>query len=206
MSLRLTGGDPGRGGRTLQAMPSAPGTGEPLLLRVARGDPEAVGACLERYGALVWSIARGLSNDVSQVEDAVQEIFIELWRSADRFDPSRASEATFIATIARRRIIDRRRRIARRPESEILEGHDPPVADAGLAQVDISDEADRASRALATLRPEQRRVIEMSVVEGLTHREIAAATGMPLGTVKSHIRRGLDRVATLVQRGEEEEG
>lgn len=176
-----------------------------LLQRVAQGDAEAVGACLERYGPLVWSIARSLSSDVGQVEDAVQEIFIELWRKADRYDSSKAAESTFIATIARRRIIDRRRSRARQPESEDLENHDTPVEDRSLHLVELGDDAARAAEAVATLKPDQQRVIQLSVIEGLTHQEIAATTGLPLGTVKSHIRRGLDRVAQIL-RGREDEG
>lgn len=179
-------------------------TPEPLLPRVAEGDPEAVNACLERYSALVWSLARGLTSDSATVEDTVQEIFIDLWRSAHRFDVTKASEATFIATIARRRVIDRRRRISRSPVSESLEGMDFPTTDEGFERVDIGDDAARAAAAVGQLKPDQRRVIRMSIVDGLTHREIAETTGLPLGTVKSHVRRGLEKVAEKLRQASEE--
>lgn len=175
-----------------------------LLPRIASGDGTAVEACLQRYSPLVWSLARRMWKEVTAVEDVVQEIFIEIWKSAARFDASKASETTFIATIARRRIIDRRRRISSAPPQEGMEEREMPVEEEGFERIDIGDEALRARAALDQLKPEQRRVILMSVVDGLTHQEVAQATGLPLGTVKSHIRRGLDKAAQLLRapRGE----
>lgn len=167
----------------------------PLLVRVAAGDPGAVRAVLDRYSSLVWSLASGLSRDPHEVEDVVQDVFVDVWRSAARYDPKVASEATFIATIAGRRVIDRRRRAGRRLDPEPLEEEFAPGAvDENLRQVDLDDEAAQAREAVAQLTGDRRRVLELSVVEGLTHREIAADTGIPLGTVKSHIRRGLAEV------------
>lgn len=177
----------------------------PVLLRIARGDADAVGACLERYGALVWSVVSKAWKDVATIEDLVQEIFIDVWKSAARFDPARASEATFIATIARRRVIDRRRRQGRAPEHALIDEVEVAGEDVGLAQVDLGDDARLARQALAELRPVQRRVILMSVVDGLTHLEIATATGLPLGTVKSHIRRGLDQAAQTLRSARRED-
>lgn len=166
-----------------------------LLLRIARGDGDAVSECLDRYGPLVWSVAKRIWDDVATIEDIVQEVFIDVWKSAERFDPAKASEATFIATIARRRVIDRRRRVGRAPVHEQVDETSASAEDAGIEGVDLVDEARVARAALAALKPDQRRVILMSVVEGLTHPEIATATGLPLGTIKSHIRRGLDQAA-----------
>jgi RNA polymerase sigma-70 factor (ECF subfamily) len=182
------------------AMVEAPTTAEHLLPRVALGDADAVEACLQRYTPLVWSLAKRLSRDVSTLEVVVQEIFIDLWKSAGRFDPAKASEATFIATVARRRVIDRQRRTARTPLSEPVLELSASADEPGFERVDAVDEARRATAALARLRPVQRRLILMSVVHGLTHREIAATTGLPLGTVKSDIRRGLERAAQLLRR------
>ena len=186
--------------RAIESFPPLPMTqpspkSEALLTRIARGDADAVGACLERYGAMVWSVVSKAWKDFSTIEDLVQEIFIDVWKSAGRFDPERASEATFIATIARRRVIDRRRRVGRAPEQELIEEHEVSQEDGALALVDLGDEAQLAREALDELKPDQRRVILMSVVDGLTHSEIATETGIPLGTVKSHIRRGLDQAA-----------
>jgi RNA polymerase sigma factor (sigma-70 family) len=173
-----------------------------LLLRVAAGDPAAIRECIARFGSLVWSIARRL--DPAEAEDAVQEIFLDLWRSAGRYDPRIASEPAFVAMIARRRLIDRRRSRARRPATEGID-EVPSIPDAQVQLPDACAEASQAARALTRLRPEQREVLVLSTCHGLSHGEIAARTGMPLGTVKAHARRGLMsiRAALLgVQQGE----
>jgi RNA polymerase sigma-70 factor (ECF subfamily) len=179
---------------------------QPVLERIARGDQRAVEQCIAQYGALVWAIARRLTRGNADAEDAVQEIFTDVWRSAHRYQPALGSEKVFITTIARRRLIDRLRRDAQRPPmdpQEVLDElgfHSP--GDAG----EVSWEAERAAQALGELRPEQRRVIELGLLHGLTHTEIAAATGMPLGTVKTFMRRGLiqvrDRLGIQVGPGE----
>jgi RNA polymerase sigma-70 factor (ECF subfamily) len=169
---------------------------QPILPAVARGDPDAVRECVERYKNLVWSLARR-QLPAAEAEDAVQEIFIELWKSADRFDPQKASEKTFIATIARRRLIDRLRRHGRRPQMQSLPEPDEPAAEPAVddhVAIERGVEASMAARYLAELRPEQRNVIRMSVVYGMSHSEIAESTGIAIGTVKSHIFRGLARV------------
>src|SRR5271166_2344489 len=94
---------------------------EPTFLeRIAAGDPLAVDGCLEKYRGLVWSIARRFPGNHADTEDAVQEVFVELWRHAGRFDAAVAAESTFVATVARRRLIDRHRRRARQPEAVSL--------------------------------------------------------------------------------------
>lgn len=188
---------PRRGPRSSPRM--SPNSSEALLPRIAAGDAAAVHLCLERYSPLVWSVARKFWSDLATLEDLVQEIFIDVWKSAGRYDPEKASESTFITTIARRRMIDRRRRAGNAPRTEPVEEVPIEVHDAGLESVDTKDEASLVRKALQTLKPDQRRVILMSVVDGLTHPEIAKATGIPLGTVKSHIRRGLSQTAQTLR-------
>ena len=168
----------------------------PVLPRVAAGDPAAVRECLARYGGLVWGIARRFLGNSADAEDAVQDVFVEVWKSAGRFDPSVAAETTYIAMIARRRLIDGRRRQGRRPKAESLVGE--VAGRAGPCPVELADDAAAAARALAELRPEQREAVRLAVVCGLTHDQIAERTGQPLGTVKSHVRRGLLRVRELL--------
>jgi len=166
-----------------------------ILSRIAAGDGDAVGECMNRYGGLVWSLARRMAPKTA--EDAVQEIFIDLWKSAGRFDPSKASEKTFIATIARRRLIDRLRKQGRRPQMRSLPEPDEPTAEPSVDEhlvIQRGAEAKSAARYLNELRPEQRQVIRLSVVEGMSHSEIADTTGIAIGTVKSHIFRGLAKV------------
>ncbi|MBK9517049.1 MAG: sigma-70 family RNA polymerase sigma factor [Anaeromyxobacter sp.] len=170
-------------------MPPVPET--PMLVRAALGDDAAVRGCLARFGGLVWALARRLSPSPADAEDATQEIFLDLWRHGARYDPARGSEEVFVAMLARRRLIDRRRTVLRRPATL-------PLAEAAGASVqgdaERCAEAGLAVRAMAGLRVEQREVLRLSVTQGLTHEEIAAQTGMPLGTVKAHTRRGLQRI------------
>jgi len=179
----------------------APAKPAPVLVRVAGGDRGALRECIDRYGGLVWSIARRF--EVSEAEDAVQEIFVDLWKSAARYDAGVASESTFIAMIARRRLIDRKRTRGRRPSTEpISEISATPIDE--RAMPDEALEAKKAAKALDKLRPEQKQVLVLST-QGLSHGEIAEQTGMPLGTVKAHARRGLlsIRAALLgVEQGE----
>jgi RNA polymerase sigma factor (sigma-70 family) len=169
-----------------------------LLERIAAGDPAAVEGCLSKYRGLVWSIARRFAANYADAEDAVQEVFIELWRHAGRFNPALASESTFIGTVARRRLIDRKRRQSSRPAAA------PMNADlaAGRPEIDhleTLEEGQRARGLLEKLRPEQRRVIELTIDQGMTQQEIAEATRLPLGTVKTHARRGLMRLRELLE-------
>lgn len=173
-----------------------------LLPRIAAGDASAVAQCLEQYGNLVWSIARKWSPSTADAEDAVQEIFIDLWKSADRFDPQVASEPTFVMMIARRRLIDRRRRSDRVPVPEGEIGEDlcvDPAPEPALV-AERGEEAEMAVQLLNELRDEERSVLRLSIDEGLSHQEIANRVGLPLGTVKTHIRRGLSKLKDRLSR------
>ena len=174
---------------------------EPLLPRIAAGDERAVRECVARYGSLIWSLVRRWSPDSQEAEDAVQDVFIDLWRTAARFDATRATEPGWVAMVTRRRLIDRMRRRQRLPELEPLDD-EIDIADERAQDVAQSmDRATRADRARAILRdlpPAQRRMLELSLLEGKTHDEIARETDTPLGTVKSHIRRGLKRARDLL--------
>ncbi len=180
-----------------------PAVSASILVRVAQGDGPAVQECMTTHGNLVWAMARRVLGRSADTEDAVQEIFIELWRSAGRYDPKLGTEVQFIATIARRRLIDRVRRRTRRPAPETLSIDIESDRDE-LATVELSEEAARARDALMHLREEQREVITLSIQQGLTHDQIARKTSMPLGTVKTHIRRGLARVRELLAQSDTE--
>ena len=173
-----------------------------LLARVAAGDPAAVRECLARFGGLVWSIARRF--EPTDAEDAVQEIFLDLWRSAGRYDPQVATETAFVAMLARRRLIDRRRARMRRPTTEGID-EVPSIPDLQARPPDTDAFARQAARELGKLRPEQRQVLVLSTCHGLSHGEIAAQTGMPLGTVKAHARRGLMSIRAALLGVEQEE-
>lgn len=170
-----------------------------LLPRVATGDAAAIKACIDRFGGLIWSLARRMTRSDAESEDAVQEIFIEIWQSAHRYDPGIASETAFIAMIARRRLIDRRRRADRRPaEQELVDGVFGETARAENSP-EVIEEAAIATVALDQLTSEQQRVLRLSIFQGLSHEKIARSTGLPLGTVKTHARRGLIRIREMLE-------
>ena len=164
------------------------------LKRIAAGDKSAVQDCLNNYGGLVWSLARRMSPNSNEAEDAVQEIFIDIWKNAARFDETQSSETTFVAMIARRRLIDRLRKTNRQPNTDSLEDILAEPSNGKDNDLQISVEAKEAAQAMKHLRPEQRQILHLSIVQGFSHQEIADALKMPLGTVKTHARRGLIQV------------
>ncbi len=172
---------------------------ESILHQVAAGTPGAMDACMEKFSGLVWSLTRQLSFAGSDADDAVQEIFIDIWKSAVRFDPAIASESTFVAMIARRRLIDRGRRRQRRLDSTSLPDAMAPEAAPIPDMPERTEEASRATVALGKLRPEQQRVLQLAIYHGCSHEEIARCTGLPLGTVKTHARRGLIRLREILE-------
>lgn len=170
-----------------------------LLPRVAAGDTAAVQQCLERYGPLVWSMVRRSLREDSLAEDAVQEIFIQVWKSANRFDVSKGSERTWITTLTRRRLIDLRRKQAVRGAVENLPDDVSGLPEDGLQRALLDEEAEEARLAMSQLKPEQQRLLSLSFLDGLSHAEISSQTGIPLGTVKTHLRTGLERLRVLLQ-------
>lgn len=170
-----------------------------LLQRVASNDPSAITGVLDQYGGLVWSLARRFTSNDADAEDAAQEIFTEVWKSAARYDPTVASEATFIATIARRRLIDRTRKSSRRLDNQPLPEVGGAQMDSQPGRVDLAEDAAVASEALQMLSQEQQRVLRLSICHGLSHERISDATGLPLGTVKTHARRGLIRIREILE-------
>lgn len=127
-------------------------------------------------------------------EDVVQEIFTDIWKNADRFDESKSSETTYIAMIARRRLIDKIRYSTRRISAESLDDVLLEPFTRADKEMQTSIEAKEAAEAMRNLRPEQQQVLRLSIIQGMSHQEISDATGMPLGTVKTHARRGLLQV------------
>lgn len=212
----------GAGGRVRPAGKGLPsvsdGTEAPILTRVAAGDAAAMRTCVDRYGPLVWKLAWRMLPARNEVEDAVQEVFISLWENADRYTDEFGEETTFVAMIARRRLIDRGRRM--RHQRQLRErateraGASPELpgvrAVTGDAPADPSEpvaEAEEVSRvreAMKELPERQRELLELALATGASHSEIAGRLDMPLGTVKTLIRRGMIRLRELVERAAEE--
>lgn len=182
-------------------------TDTPILNRVSTGDETAVADCLKQYGGLVWSLARRFCPDHQTAEDAVQDIFMHIWQVAEKFDATLASETTYIAMIARRRLIDMSRRkswkLSRAAGGEENQ-FEQITAKAMRAEerIELNDEAAKAAQLLKELPEAQQQVLRLSIYEGLSHSRIASHTGLSLGTVKTHIRRGLSKLRESIFQAE----
>lgn len=157
------------------------------LPAIAAGDELAFRRCLARHQAVVRALARRLG--CLEIDDAVQDVFTEIWLSSGRYD-DRASERTFILTIARRRLVDRWRRRRRRPIAEPLDEL-VTAAESGSGAVEAKAEVALALESLRALRPERRDALMLSACAGMSHQEIADTLGIPLGTAKAHVRRAV---------------
>lgn len=174
---------------------------ENLLPKLSGGDPNAAQECLDRYGRLIWSLARRRIRNTQEAEDAVQEIFLAIWKNADRFDPAKASEPTFVTMIARRRLIDLYRRKERQPHTSGSEEELAMLPGTLSETLEHQADAKLALRVMKDLDEKERRVILLSVYQGMSHSEISKHTDIPLGTVKTYIRRGLQRVRASLEKG-----
>lgn len=159
-----------------------------LLSAVRSGDEHAMAQLYDRYSSIVYSVALRVLGDTGAAEDILQEVFMQLWRSPNAFDPSRGSLPGWLAVIARNRAIDSLRK--RRPETDITEivvSVEPDFA----SGAEWSRALEKIRSTLTSMPSPQRSALEMAFFEGLTHTEIAAKTGEPLGTIKTRIRAGL---------------
>jgi len=168
-----------------------------LLKRIAAGEQQAVEDCINKYGNLIWALAKRYSQNHEDAEDAVQEVFTEIWKNASRYDETKAVESTFITTIARRRLIDRLRKVYRRPQTCSIEN--TFITNSCEPTVFQQMQAKEIIKAMRILRPEQRELMFLNIYDGMSHGEIAARTGVPLGTVKTHIRRGFEKVRQFMK-------
>ena len=169
---------------------SAPVISKPVLARVAAGESGAMNVCINHYGPIVWTLVRRYINNSATSEDLVQEIFTEIWKKAATYDSTIASESTFIGMIARRRAIDFLRRQGRNPGFEPLEVASS-FPDPALETSSIPCDTEALKSSLETLPEETRKLFHLFFDDGFTHPEIADKTGLPLGTVKTRLRRGL---------------
>ncbi|MFK7910157.1 MAG: RNA polymerase sigma factor [Akkermansiaceae bacterium] len=170
-----------------------------ILQKVALGIERAMEHCIKKYSGLVWTIAKRYVRDHSSAEDVVQETFLELWKSAKRYDPAIATESTFIGMLARRRAIDYARKESRRPQLEPLPDaeslpqltSDPPSM--------VSSKGEDVRAVIKELPDETQKIFAFHFEQGMTHPEIAEKTGLPLGTVKTRLRRGLIEARNKLQ-------
>lgn len=161
---------------------------ELLLNRVGKGDQQAMAEIFDRYGRLVYSVAFRVLADAGQAEDVLQDVFFNVWQEPQKFQKDRGPLGAWLAVVSRNRAIDSLRR--RKPSDSL---DDVVLASQANVVMDIERESliDKIRNAMMILPPEQKLSMELAYFEGLSHSEIAARTGDPLGTVKTRIRSGL---------------
>jgi RNA polymerase sigma-70 factor (ECF subfamily) len=164
-----------------------------LAKRFQAGDEQALRELYERFGPPVFHLALASLRNSTEAEDATQATFVSAWQGRGTYDPERGGLVGWLLGIARRKVIDRLRALAREERDAAAVGQyaEPFIADTAIDRV--VDEMIVADE-LAQLPDEQRRILRLAFYEDLTHTQIAAATGIPLGTVKSHMRRGMERL------------
>ncbi|HEX6819428.1 MAG TPA: sigma-70 family RNA polymerase sigma factor [Ktedonobacterales bacterium] len=178
-----------------------------LVARLAGGNEEALGQLYDRYGLAVYSLAVRIVHDGATAEEVAQEVFVRLWRAAASFDPAKGKVLTWLLRITHNLALNEIRRQKSRPVAAT--SFDWEVEGAQLADGDVSvdpaavtglrEQAEQVRRALAQLPETQRKAIELAFYGGLSQAEVALALGEPLGTVKSRIRAGMQRLGEVLR-------
>ena len=183
----LQPGSADRSGKPDAGLPRS-GADVALIARIRSGEHDAMAELYDRYSPLVYAVALRVLTDTAAAEDVLQEVFLQLWQHPASFDARRGALGPWLAVIARHRAIDVLRK--RQPQADL---EDVVIAiDADLEQTTERTRAVEKVRASLHAMPDnQRQALEMAFFEGMTHSEIAARTGQPLGTVKTRIRAAL---------------
>ncbi len=171
-----------------------------LLEKVKTGDPAALSKLYDSYSAIVYSFAERILKDAVSAESVVQDVFLTVWRKAEQFSPERGSLCTWLLTLTRNKAIDALRSSARRNSTHVSISAEPDAyempagIDDPLVNVIEGEKRDLVRRALADIPDEQKIPIYLNFYNGLSHQEISEKLGLPLGTVKTRIRLGLERL------------
>jgi RNA polymerase sigma-70 factor, ECF subfamily len=174
---------------------NGPGAGLALLLgRVARGDLDAFEAVCHRVGATVYGTVRRVVRDPCQSEEVAQEVLVDIWRTAARFDPGRGSAMAWVTTIAHRRAVDRVRSEQRAAERELRAACAVIAYDEVAETVEANLERERVRRCLGSLTRLQHEAVTLAYYGGYTYRQVASLLGVPAGTVSTRMRDGLIRL------------
>lgn len=166
-----------------------------LLRRIARGDREAFAEFYDRHAALMYSVATKILGNSNEAQDVLQEVCLQIWEKAGRFDPHLGRAASWAAILARNRAVDRMRALQRRSRLAEQAGQEQTTTTGPLDSVNElqfgHERADLIQSAIQELPEEQRKAIELAYFSGLTQEEISKKLNTPLGTIKARIRRGL---------------
>src|SRR5438874_6550970 len=170
-----------------------------MIARIGRRDQSAFSALYDRLSGPLYSLAMKMLGDPAEAQDALQDVFLQIWSRAGTYDPEKSSVFSWAVLLTRSRAIDRLRARERRlrvvvgPASDVkpTEAANASIVESGADTVNKNDEAARVRTFLNNLPSEQREAIELAFFGHLTHQEIAERLGHPLGTVKARIRRGL---------------
>lgn len=160
------------------------------------GDQQAVAVLYDRYGGVAYGLALRVTSDSATAEDVVQDAFVSVWKQCGRFDPGRGQVKSWLLTIVHHKAVDAVRRKMGRNERALPEGPEEFVATHGRpeAAAEMMMDAEAVREAVKLVPDDQRRTIEMAYFLGMTHLEIAERMGVPLGTVKSRLRIGLEKM------------
>lgn len=185
---------------TLAVREGADLRGRELLERIVRGERQGLKTLYDALASRVLALALRLLRDRNDAEEIVQETFVEVWRRAAEYDPRRGDVTAWVMTIARTRALDRLRASGRAARVREEAAGEPVIIPAapGLELAEHRQARERILRALEAIPAEQRRMIELAYYDGLTQTEIAALTGDPLGTVKTRMRLGMQKLAVLL--------
>jgi RNA polymerase sigma-70 factor (ECF subfamily) len=171
------------------------------LVRVAAGDRAALRMVYQDTSAKLFGVCLRILNDRSEAEDVLQDVYVTAWRKAASFDPGRASPITWLVAIARNRAIDRLRSSAARRRMEPIEAADAvgDPAPPAIERVELAQQHRRLARCLEELDARHSAAIRAAFLDGATYDELAARISVPLGTMKSWIRRGLLKLRTCLE-------
>ncbi len=172
---------------------------ETLMLGAATGDQGAFAAVYDATASMVYGLALRIVRDNALAEEVAQEVYVQAWRTAPRFDPGRGSVRGWLATMARRKAIDvvRRSESSRRRDALVGSWMDRPF-DEPAESVGRSEVGERVRQAFSALSDVQQQAVALTYFQGLTYQEVAEATGTPLGTVKTRMRSALAKLGNIL--------
>ena len=173
-----------------------------ILARIADDENGSFELLIEKYGNLVWSIGKKFLYRQSDVEDAVQEVFIAIWKSANKFDANKAKEITFVSMIARRRFIDHLRKISKHKNLESIDDDNRGHQLYKESILNESTDLQLIKNAIKSLDIDDQELLNLSIYQGYSHSEISKLLNVPLGTVKTRIRRNLIKLKEVFETNE----